>query len=144
MKPSSPLAYSNRPSIHTILTYSGVLIVIERSVVALSSMKIPFVTGLLVRFLGLISLSCLGACSSVLQATRISKLGPLAPAETGTGVDSESVHEKVFVTNDARRMNTESIYGLPLPTLGYPWLFVLKEGAKMGASSGYWQIKPIN
>lgn len=107
-------------------------------------MKTSCILGFLTRSLLLGLVSGLLACSSILQAARIDR--PLAqlPAEIGSDVPPESVHKKVFVNNNAQRMNIESIYGLPLPTLSYQWLFFLKERAQTGASTGYWQVDPIN
>jgi len=88
-------------------------------------------SGFLSRSLLLVSFSSLLACSSVLQATRLSKSFPQQPAELVTDAPPESLQ------------NTEAIYGSPIPMAwGYQWVFIVKEGPKNSPSVGYWVKMP--
>ena len=108
-------------------------------------MKISFALGLLFRSLLLTSFSSLLACSSVLQATRLSKSFPPPPAEPVADVSAEAVAEQALFMDDTQRLDAEATHDFPRSIAsGYRWVFIVKEGARNTPGLGHWVIKPNN
>jgi hypothetical protein len=106
-------------------------------------MKIPFMSGLLVRSVLAASFSSLVACSSVLQATHLSRSFPQRTVEIGAVVPSESEPEQVSFMDEAQRLDVEATYGLPRSMVsGYRWVFMIKNSDQSGPSLGKWVLKP--
>ncbi|QDK81987.1 hypothetical protein EXU85_26600 [Spirosoma sp. KCTC 42546] len=94
-------------------------------------MKTSF--SVLSRSLLLASFSSLVACSSVLQASRLSKSFPQQPADPVIDAPPESLQD------------TDAVYGLLISVgSGYQWAFIVKEGAHNSPGLGHWVIKPNN
>ena len=108
-------------------------------------MRTPFALGLLVRSLLIASFSSLVACSSVLQANRLSRSFPQQAVEIVAVAPSESVLEQAAFMDEDRQPGTERSHGLPRSMAsGYRWVFVAKDGSKNTPGLGKWVLKPNN
>lgn len=106
-------------------------------------MKTPVVTGLLFRLVLAVSFSSLVACSSVLQANRLSRSFPRQPAETMANVPLESVPEQALFMDEARQPDAEATYGSPRSmALGYRWAFIRRGSTQNSPGLGNWVVKP--